>query len=80
MLNRKRLFESTIQTTSGYYSTRHGYSYTSEVAELVDRTSVTVCNKQTDRWRAPITSLRQGGDLHTAGVLMPSAVDGTSLQ
>ena len=46
--------------TGCYYSAWHGYSQrlASEVAELVDRASVTACNKQTDRRRAPIPSLR----------------------
>jgi len=68
------LFESTVQMTDSYYSTQLPAS---EVAELVDHTSVTACNKQTDRWRAPIPLLRAGrGGRHTAGVLMLSAVDG----
>jgi len=37
----------------------------SEVAELVDRASVTACNKQIDRWRAPIPSLRAGWGICT---------------
>jgi len=59
--------------TGSYYSAQLPAS---EVAELVDHTSVTACNKQTDRRRAPIPSLRAGcGCRHTAGVLMLSAVD-----
>jgi len=27
MPNRKRLFESTVQMTGGYYRARHGYSH-----------------------------------------------------
>jgi len=27
MPNRKRLFESTVQMTGGYYSAQHGYSH-----------------------------------------------------
>ena len=61
--------------TGGYYST--WLQPASEVAEFVDHASVTACNKQTDRWRTPIPSLWVGhGGLHTAGVLMLSAVDG----
>jgi len=61
--------------TGGYYST--WLQPASEVAEFVDQASVTACNKQTDRRRTPIPSSRVGhGGLHTAGVLMLSAVDG----
>jgi len=69
------LFESTVQMTGGYYSA--WLQLASEVAELVDRATVTACNKQTDYQRTPIPSLRAGWrGRHTAGVLMLSAVDG----
>jgi len=34
MPNRKRLFESTVQMTGGYYSARHGYGYSQRVKLL----------------------------------------------
>ena len=52
-----------FQMTGSYYSTR--LQPASEVAELVDRASVTACNKQADRQRAPIPSLQAGwGSAH----------------
>ena len=67
--------------TGDYYSINSAQLQpVSEVADLVDRASVTARNKQTDRRRAPIPSMAlitgTVGGLHTAGVLMPSAVDG----
>ena len=48
----------------------------SKVAKLVDRASATACNKQIDcRCLRPSPHYGQGGGLHTAGVLMLSAVD-----
>jgi len=60
------VFESTVQTTDSYYSAL--LQPESEAAE-VDHTSVTACNKQIDRQRAPIPSLRAGwGSAHCRSV------------
>jgi len=60
--------------TGGYYSLNSAQLQpASEVADLVDCASVTACNKQTDRRRAPVPSLRARwglGSLHTAGVML----------